>query len=215
MAAPTALAETKELERLMEARRRLETLNLTPKQSELLQYFLDNVDRLCSNDEISDKVWGADAACDSTIAIFIYNLRKKLPDGYNIVNSFGLGYKLTIKDYDPPKKNIFLVGEDLLLDMDNRELHKKDGQKVNLTKMEYLAFEKLVKKKGYIVRCSELADLFGTPESIRTTICNLRGKLGEDDIRNPKYILNRRLNRRGIGYKLIAQISYLPQEIKA
>jgi two-component system response regulator CiaR len=75
-----------------------ESLKLTAKQYELLEFLIQNKGTILTKEQIYDRVWGFDS--DTTIAIvevFMHHLRKKLePFGYNasIKTIRGVGYML-------------------------------------------------------------------------------------------------------------------------
>lgn len=75
-----------------------ESVKLTSKQYELLEYLIQNKGAILTKEQIYDRVWGFDS--DTTIAIvevFMHHLRKKLePFGYHsdIKTIRGVGYML-------------------------------------------------------------------------------------------------------------------------
>lgn len=75
-----------------------QTVRMTAKQYELLEYLIQNKGRILTKEQIFDRIWGFDS--DTTIAIvevFIHQLRKKLePYGYHkdIQTVRGVGYML-------------------------------------------------------------------------------------------------------------------------
>lgn len=72
---------------------------LSPKEYELLQFFVNNKGILLSRDKILDGVWGADYYGDlRTVDTHIKRLREKLMDkAYLITTVRGSGYKLEVK----------------------------------------------------------------------------------------------------------------------
>ncbi|MCM3727998.1 response regulator transcription factor [Neobacillus cucumis] len=75
-----------------------ETIKLTAKQYELLEYLIQNKGAILTKEQIYDRVWGFDS--DTTVAIvevFMHHLRKKLePFGYHadIKTIRGVGYMM-------------------------------------------------------------------------------------------------------------------------
>ncbi|BBH20108.1 DNA-binding response regulator [Paenibacillus baekrokdamisoli] len=56
-----------------------EHLRLTPKEYELLEFFLCNKDQILSRDQIFERIWGFDSDSASTaVDVYIHHLRKKL-----------------------------------------------------------------------------------------------------------------------------------------
>ncbi|MFC7395328.1 response regulator transcription factor [Scopulibacillus cellulosilyticus] len=74
------------------------SMRLTIKQYELLEYLIQNKDKILTREQIYDRVWGFES--DTTVAIvevYIHHLRKKLePFGYHkdIQTVRGIGYML-------------------------------------------------------------------------------------------------------------------------
>ncbi|MFC5529067.1 response regulator transcription factor [Cohnella yongneupensis] len=55
------------------------TLNLTATEYELLEYFLCNVGRILTREQIFDRVWGFESGSAITaVEVYVYHLRKKL-----------------------------------------------------------------------------------------------------------------------------------------
>ncbi|OAA86034.1 response regulator transcription factor [Clostridium ljungdahlii] len=74
-------------------------LNLTPKEFELLKFFLKNPDRVFTKAQIFNGVWENDYLHDdNTVMVHIKRLRNKIEDNPNnpkyIVTVWGIGYKL-------------------------------------------------------------------------------------------------------------------------
>ena len=74
-------------------------LNLTPKEFELLKFFLKNPDRVFTKAQIFNGVWENDYLHDdNTVMVHIKRLRTKIEDDPNnpkyIVTVWGIGYKL-------------------------------------------------------------------------------------------------------------------------
>lgn len=74
-------------------------LNLTPKEFELLKFFLGNPDRVFTKAQIFNSVWENDYVHDdNTVMVHIKRLRNKIEDNPNepkyIITVWGIGYKL-------------------------------------------------------------------------------------------------------------------------
>ncbi len=74
-------------------------INLTPKEFELLKFFLKNPDRVFTKAQIFNGVWENDYLHDdNTVMVHIKRLRTKIEDDPNnpkyIVTVWGIGYKL-------------------------------------------------------------------------------------------------------------------------
>lgn len=71
-----------------------EDIQLTKKEFEILQLFLETRGRIHSREEILDKVWESDVlVIDRTIDVNINRLRKKIGKyGTNIITKLGYGY---------------------------------------------------------------------------------------------------------------------------
>jgi two-component system response regulator RegX3 len=75
-----------------------ETVQLTPKEFELLELFLVRKGRLLTRDLLIDEVWGADYVGDTrTLDVHVKRLRRKLEDDphepRHLLTVRGLGYK--------------------------------------------------------------------------------------------------------------------------
>ncbi|MFC5702946.1 response regulator transcription factor [Cohnella faecalis] len=73
-----------------------DTIDLTPKEFDLLALLLSNPERVYTRDELLDLIWGFDfAAGTRTVDIHIQRLRKKLgkPGSRLLQTVFGVGYK--------------------------------------------------------------------------------------------------------------------------
>jgi two-component system, OmpR family, response regulator RegX3 len=75
-----------------------ESVQLTPKEFELLELFLSRKGRLLTRDLLIDEVWGADYVGDTrTLDVHVKRLRRKLEDDphdpRHILTVRGLGYK--------------------------------------------------------------------------------------------------------------------------
>lgn len=74
-----------------------EEIQLTNKEFELLNYFVENKNNLISRDQILINVWGQDYfGSDRVVDDTIRRLRKKV-DRLNIETVYGYGYKLVFK----------------------------------------------------------------------------------------------------------------------
>jgi two-component system response regulator CssR len=74
-----------------------EEIQLTNKEFELLNYFVENKNNLISRDQILINVWGQDYfGSDRVVDDTIRRLRKKV-DRLNIETVYGYGYKLVLK----------------------------------------------------------------------------------------------------------------------
>lgn len=74
------------------------SLELTPKEFDLLVLLISNMDRIFSRDELLDLVWGMEYIGGTrTVDIHIQRLRKKLGNSYQhlIQTVFGVGYKIS------------------------------------------------------------------------------------------------------------------------
>ena len=70
-----------------------EYLETTPKEFELLQYFMENEGIVLSRDRILNSVWGYYYVGDiRTVDTLVKQLRKKLKDGNYIRSVYGVGY---------------------------------------------------------------------------------------------------------------------------
>lgn len=83
-----------------QAYKRGQPLELTAKEYGLLQYLLENPNRIISKERLYERVWGEESAvCDNTIMVHIRHLREKLEDDASkpkqLLTVKGLGYKLT------------------------------------------------------------------------------------------------------------------------
>ncbi len=71
-----------------------EELNLPRKEFELLALLYDNIENVCTREEILQKIWGIDVIVgDRTIDVHIRKLREKIGD-HKIKTVKGIGYKL-------------------------------------------------------------------------------------------------------------------------
>ena len=71
-----------------------ERVSLTPKEFELLVFFVRHPRQVFSRDQLLSHVWGYDFEGDSrTVDIHVQRLRKKLDLGGQLLTVFGVGYK--------------------------------------------------------------------------------------------------------------------------
>ncbi|MFR7897249.1 response regulator transcription factor [Turicibacter sanguinis] len=70
-------------------------IDLSPREFQLFQYFVENSVRVLSREQIFDAIWGENYGDIGTVAVNIKNLRQKLdPDNQYIKTIWGVGYKL-------------------------------------------------------------------------------------------------------------------------
>lgn len=76
-----------------------ETINLTPKEYELLLYLVNNKNNTLSREQILDNVWGYDYYGDTrTVDTHVKQLRNKLKnEGNSIITIRGYGYKFEVE----------------------------------------------------------------------------------------------------------------------
>lgn len=78
-----------------------ETVELAPKEMELLYFLASHPNQVFSREQLLDRVWGYDFLGDSrTVDVHIKNLRKKVDKGRNpwrIATVWGVGYKFEVK----------------------------------------------------------------------------------------------------------------------
>src|SRR6056297_4145181 len=75
-----------------------ENIELTSREFDLLQYFLNNISHALTREQILNNVWGRDYfGSDRVVDDLIRRLRKKLPD-LKIETIYGHGYRLVQKD---------------------------------------------------------------------------------------------------------------------
>lgn len=71
-----------------------ETVELTPKEYDLLLWMVQHPRQVFTRARLLDAVWGYDYAGDTrTVDIHVQRLRKKLRAGEAILTVFGVGYK--------------------------------------------------------------------------------------------------------------------------
>jgi DNA-binding response OmpR family regulator len=75
------------------------TLDLTPKEFDLLVLLMRNPERVYSREMLLEQVWSIDFAGGTrTVDIHIQRLRKKLGDFHGLIATvYGIGYKSTVK----------------------------------------------------------------------------------------------------------------------
>ncbi len=75
-----------------------EIIETTPKEFELLKFFIENKNTVLSRDLILDSIWGMDYYGDfRTVDTIVKQLRKKLTDEYPYIKSiYGVGYLFKI-----------------------------------------------------------------------------------------------------------------------
>lgn len=79
---------------------REEYIETTPKEFELLLFFMENEGMVLSRDRILDAVWGYHYEGDMrTVDTLVKQLRKKLKDGNCIRSIYGVGYVFGGTDY--------------------------------------------------------------------------------------------------------------------
>ncbi len=74
-------------------------LELTAKELGLLQYLMENPNKIISKERLYEQVWGEDSVvCDNTIMVHIRHLREKIEEDpsnpHYLITVKGLGYKL-------------------------------------------------------------------------------------------------------------------------
>ncbi|GMA64509.1 hypothetical protein GCM10025859_49490 [Alicyclobacillus fastidiosus] len=77
-----------------------EILEFTPKEFELLQYFMENPEHVLSRDQLLDRVWGYSSATDTRIVdVHVSHLREKIERNSKnpmyIRTVRGIGYKFS------------------------------------------------------------------------------------------------------------------------
>jgi len=78
-----------------------EECSLTPKEFEILQFMMENPNRVYSKEELFERVWGLEALGDSdTVVVHIRRLREKIePEPQNpryVETVWGVGYRFRI-----------------------------------------------------------------------------------------------------------------------
>jgi DNA-binding response OmpR family regulator len=73
-------------------------ISTTPKEFELLSYFVDNINIVLSRGQILDAVWGYDYEGENrTVDTIVKQLRAKLTDKYPYIKSiYGVGYRFEV-----------------------------------------------------------------------------------------------------------------------
>lgn len=77
-----------------------ELMEFTPKEFDLLQYFMENPEHVLSRDQLLDRVWGYSSATDTRIVdVHVSHLREKIENNSKepayIRTVRGIGYKFT------------------------------------------------------------------------------------------------------------------------
>ena len=76
------------------------TIDIPPKELELLYFLASNYNRVFTRDQLLDKVWGFDYLGDSrTVDVHVKRLREKLEgvsDNWNLKTVWGVGYKFEL-----------------------------------------------------------------------------------------------------------------------
>ncbi|MBQ7653931.1 MAG: response regulator transcription factor, partial [Clostridia bacterium] len=72
-----------------------EKIKLSMREFQILEYFMENVGKVLSKEEIFLHIWGSSYGDIGTVAVNIKNLRNKMdPDSKYIKTIWGYGYKL-------------------------------------------------------------------------------------------------------------------------
>ena len=83
-----------------ELKLRNKTVDIPPKELELLYFLISNINRVFTRDQLLDKVWGFDYLGDSrTVDVHVKRLREKLEgvsDKWNLKTVWGVGYKFEL-----------------------------------------------------------------------------------------------------------------------
>lgn len=79
-----------------------ELLNTTPKEFDLLLYFIQNENVVLSRESILDAVWGFDYDGGiRTVDTVVKQLRRKMSEQYPYIQSiYGIGYRFEVTDYE-------------------------------------------------------------------------------------------------------------------
>lgn len=79
-----------------------ELLNTTPKEFDLLLYFIQNENMVLTRETILDAVWGFDYDGGiRTVDTVVKQLRRKMTDQYPYIQSiYGVGYRFEVKEYE-------------------------------------------------------------------------------------------------------------------
>ncbi|XPD22939.1 response regulator transcription factor [Bacillus haimaensis] len=82
-------------EKTREVKHRDEHIDLTPKEFELLVFFIQNRGQALNREQILTRVWGFDYYGDTNIVdVYVRHLRKKLPLTESLQTIRGVGYRL-------------------------------------------------------------------------------------------------------------------------
>ncbi len=86
--------------RKYELKLRGKTMDIPPKELELLYFLASNYNRVFTRDQLLDKVWGFDYLGDPrTVDVHVKRLREKLEgvsDSWNLKTVWGVGYKFEL-----------------------------------------------------------------------------------------------------------------------
>ncbi|MPN18837.1 Transcriptional regulatory protein SrrA [bioreactor metagenome] len=79
------------------------SINLTPKETELIWFLAKNSNRVYSREQLLENVWGYEYFGDArTVDVHVKRLREKLnvtePKGWTIKTVWGIGYKFEVTD---------------------------------------------------------------------------------------------------------------------
>ncbi len=70
--------------------------NLREIEFKILRYLMQNIERICTRDEISHAIWGQEEGQNRNLDPHVSNLRRKLGQAeYSIKTVYGMGYSLT------------------------------------------------------------------------------------------------------------------------
>ena len=85
-----------------ELKLRGKSVDVPPKELELLYFLASNYNRVFTRDQLLDKVWGFDYLGDSrTVDVHVKRLREKLEgasEQWNLKTVWGVGYKFEVKE---------------------------------------------------------------------------------------------------------------------
>ena len=82
-----------------------EKIDLSPKEYQLLKFFMENPNQIFTRQQLLDKIWGNDVyITDRTVDTHIYSLRKKMGDqSHYLVSARSWGYQLALQGAVPKK----------------------------------------------------------------------------------------------------------------
>ena len=73
------------------------SIDIPPKELELLYFLASNCNRVFSRDQLLDKVWGFDYLGDSrTVDVHVQRLRRKLGISHRLQTVYKTGYRLQV-----------------------------------------------------------------------------------------------------------------------